>query len=280
MENDILKDIEEMQKGLGLMKSDDKPDDADADADAGVDSDADTDTDITADTDSDTQAGTKDDTDTSTTDDSDSSNDTDDRDQVIASLRSRIEELESKKQVSEPADKKPDADTKPKPEPATVAEQNFLGDLDPDDLIRDPAEFNKLLNKIYQQAIVDARKTITENVFRSIPEIVQSNITIMSELKQASEEFYNQNEDLKPFKKVVAAVFEEVASENPGKSYRELLPLVGEEARKRLELHKKSTDQSPPRLPRKRGKSTVPKEPPATDPLLAELEAMNKSLRR
>jgi len=89
-----------------------------------------------------------------------------------------------------------------------------------------------------------------------------------------------KNEDLKPFKKVVAAVFEEVASENPGKSYKELLPLVGEEARKRLELHRKSTDQSPPRLPRKRGKSTVPKEPPATDPLLAELEAMNKSLRR
>lgn len=279
MEDEILKDIEEMQKGLGLVKSDNEPADTDVST-ADTNADMDSDVDATTDTDSDSEDLDEAKDDTSTIDDSDSSNDADDRDQIIASLRSRIEELEGKKQVYEPADKKPDADAKLEPESAPAAEQNFLGDLDPDDLIRDPAEFNKLLNKIYQQAVVDARKTVTENVFRSIPEIVQSNITIMSELKQVSEEFYNQNEDLKPFKKVVAAVFEEVASENPGKSYRELLPLVGNEARKRLELHKKSTDQSPPRLPRKRGKSNVPKEPPATDPLLNELEAMNKSLRR
>jgi len=204
-------------------------------------------------------------------------------DDVVTRLKAEIEELKAlvkgKKSTTEAPSTEP---------PLELEERNFLEGIDVDEVMDNPAALNKLLNKIYQQAVTDTRKILGEGVLRSIPEIVRTNIATVTNLQKASEQFYEQNPDLKPFKKVVASVFEELASQNPDKRYDEILTEVGDEVRKRLDLHKQATANQPknkkptaPRLPRKRSSAGRPKgQQPPTDPLLAELEEMNKALGR
>lgn len=206
------------------------------------------------------------------------SDEPDERDKEIEALRAKIAEYETK--------------PKPKPKPSTEApsteaplgDEDFVGDLDLDDLTRDPKLFNQVLNKVYKRGVDIGRSEVrkgSELMLKSIPDIVKNNIALNATLKAVNEEFYSSNPDLVPFKKVVGAVFEEVISENPDKTYRDVLPQVAEETRKRLELHKKATPApkptNPPPLPRKKGGPRQQSQP-NTDPLLAELEAMDKVL--
>jgi len=200
----------------------------------------------------------------------------DEKDRVIEELRKKIAELESAK--------KPSPQTPAPTTEAPILEIDFIGDLDLDDLTRDPDEFNKLLNKIYKKGVEYAReeaKRYGETVIKSIPDIVKSNIVLANRLKQIHDKFYEENKDLVPWKKVVGAVFEELLAENPDKSYEELLPQVAAETRKRLELHKKAQPKPgkgrPPSLPRKKGgpRQTTKPDP---NPLLQEIAEMDKAL--
>ena len=188
---------------------------------------------------------------------------------------SRIEELERKLAPKEP-------DPPPAESPLTFEEQDFLGEEDAYEMVQDPKRFNKLLNQIYQRAVTDTRKVLGEGVLRSIPDIVKTNLTIMTSLQRASDKFYDENKDLVPFKKVVSTVFEEMSSTNPDKKYDVILKDVGVEARRRLDLHKSATQPDPkaPRLPRPKGRSGSSSDKPKTDPLLNEIEEMNKALGR
>jgi len=200
----------------------------------------------------------------------------------IDQLKDEIREL---KALIKPKEEPPVEEPPVAEEPTPIDEQNFLGDLDLDELTRDADQFNKLLNKVFVKGVETARAEVrsgSEGLLRSIPDIVKNNIKIATAMKKASDEFYSANSDLKPFKKVVATVFEELASENPDKSYNDLLQDVETETRKRLDLHKKAAstikDGKPPRPPSakpgKRGSVTKPD----TNPLLDELSEMDKSL--
>jgi len=194
-------------------------------------------------------------------------------------LRRKIDEMSAP-----PAEPEPKEEPAPEPEPKlTLEEIDFLKDLDIDDVTRDPEAFNKLLNKVFTQGVETTRQVLGEGVLRSIPDIVKSNVTSMVALNEMKKNFYKANPDLEPFKKVVSSVFEEMASANPEKPFEEVLEDVGKETRKRLELHKKAIESpSPsdpkPRLPRKKGQPGKPNLQPSTDPLLAEIEAMDKAL--
>lgn len=195
------------------------------------------------------------------------------------SLRNKINELS---QPKTPAPQEPTEATPSKPEESDLGEQDFITEEEFDAAVSDPKEFNKLLNKVYQKAVTETRERVSEGILRSIPEVVRSNIYTVTNLKAASEKFYEDNKDLAPFKKVVAAVFEEVASENPDKEFHEILGSVADEARKRLDLHKKATtpknnEPAPPKLPRRRGRQ--PKNlQPDTKGIESELDAMERVL--
>jgi hypothetical protein len=194
----------------------------------------------------------------------------------LANLRAEVESLKKAKE--------PEKKEEVKEEVTTFEETDFIGDLDLDDLTRDKTAFNKILNAVYSKGVNDARKLTSEKVLLSIPDIVKNNITLLSQLKEASDKFYTENKDLEPFKRVVAATFEEVAAANPGKKYDELMKLVAPEARKKLDLHKKvdaDKKKDPPRLPQKdSNKRNVPNEKPNTSALQNELDEMNKTIRR
>ncbi len=202
-------------------------------------------------------------------------------------------EKKDREKAEEDARKAKEEKRKKADEPLKLDETDFIGDLDPEDLVRDKVAFNKLLNAVYAKGVNDSKRIATEGVLNSIPDIVKHNLTLLTTLKEASDNFYKENKDLAPFKKVVAAVFEEIASANPDKKYSELMNLVGPEARKRLELHKKATKKKddkedendkngkPPRLPGKVGSQRqTPSRKPNTSPLEDEISEMNKSLGR
>jgi hypothetical protein len=197
----------------------------------------------------------------------------DERDKTIAELRKKLADKEA-----------PEPEQEPVEEPIQFDSQSFIAeDEDLDDLVRDPEKLNEVFNKIYQRAVTDTRKVLGEGILRSIPDIVRASVDIMDKLKQMNTKFYTDNKDLEPFKKVVASVFEEIASGNPGKDMMTLLPMVATESRKRLELHKQAvqpSDRVSPRLPRRKQRTTLLEDKPDTNPLLKELSEMSKIIRR
>lgn len=199
----------------------------------------------------------------------------DERDRKIAELEAKLAEKETA------STKAPS--TSP---PLEVGEQDFIGDVDIDEVTNDPKEFNKLLNKIYHQAVKDTEKYMSEKFDKTLPNMVKENLTTMTNLQKASEDFFSENKDLEPFRKVVATVFEELATKNPEKNYGDIMKDVATESRKRLGLDKnkprneKKEEKKPPRPPRKKGKPGRGEEPRQPDPLQSELEEMNKTLRR
>lgn len=201
-----------------------------------------------------------------------------DKDSIIESLRKRINELESRKSEPEPEPTTPKTTIT---EPLKIEPRDFIGDEDIDELISDKDKLNNLLNTVYSQGIENARKLISEHVLLSIPEIVRTNVSVMEDLRKTSEKFYDENRDLAPFKKVVASVFEELASKNPDKKYQDILNDVATESRKRLELVKAAQKSTPaPRLPQKKGTATKPAGKPQTSSLADEIAAMNETLGR
>lgn len=192
----------------------------------------------------------------------------DDRDQIIADLRTKLNE----KDVTTKA-----PTTKA---PTVFEEQDFLKDLDLEEVTGDPKEFNKLLNSIYQRAVTDTQKTVNAEVTQSIPNMV----SVVSNLQKATSDFYDANKDLEPFKKVVAHVFDDLVSAEPNKAYDEIMLDVALETRKRLELpkptNKKVDKGTPPKLPNKKKKPGRSDPKPKSSPLEEGIDAMNNSLRR
>ncbi len=197
----------------------------------------------------------------------------------INKLRQENEELKNKilntNFLPVPKDKKVE-DTE------TISDEDFIGEDDLDELYRDSKRLNTLLNKVYKKGVENGRhftRKQSEELLRSVPEVVKNNIALNATLKTVSEKFYADNSDLVPFKKVVGTVFEEVAALNTDKSYKEILPKVADEVRKRLDLVKKTTinKSSVSSLP---SKKSGPRQtaPPSPDPLTKELMDMDMAL--
>lgn len=204
-------------------------------------------------------------------------------DDEIEKIKKENESL--REQLNKSAEKKP-VSTKAPTTAVPFEEVDFLGkDVDLEELTRDPSMLNKLLNKVFKMGSETSRK-FQETTLRNIPDIVKSNVLAQSTLKKKVEEFYTGNKDLKPFKKVVAAVYEEIASENPDWKLDDIFKSVEEETRKRLELHKKAgavtsvpTTEAPRKGPRfPKTKSSRSRQKPKTSHLLSEIDKMNESL--
>lgn len=196
----------------------------------------------------------------------------DEKDKTINELRSRVVELETVK-VEQP---------KPAEQPK-VESPDFVGDLDLDEVTRDPSKLNEVLNKVYAKAIEDAQ--------RVLPDQIKTHIAVIESVKEATKQFYEENSDLKQFQKVVQTVFEELAAKDPSRTVSDVIKLVAPEVRKRLELpepkpksevkEEKPKLKAVPSLPGKSGRAgRVDVEEPKTNTLQDELEEMNKSLRR
>lgn len=200
---------------------------------------------------------------------------------VIAELKAEIAELKSGKSIT--------PKTSPPATDPPIEDKNFVDGVDIDEVTRDPAEFNKILNNIYRQAVTQARNEIRrqgEVLVRTVPSEVARKMKDSEELVKLTRNFYSQNQDLQKFPKVVATVYEEVAAREPKAKITEILRKVGDETRERLGLPKPKAgakppkdNDSPPPLPRKKG-GRINQPIDEANPLRKEIEEMNKSLGR
>jgi hypothetical protein len=196
----------------------------------------------------------------------------DEKDKVIEELRAKISELSTPVKPTE---------VKPPVESPKIEDQDFVKDFDMDEVTRDPLEFNKVLNKVYQKASNDVQTRFAAE----LPGIISHHIAVVQNMEATRRSFYEANKDLEPFGNVVAVVFEELAKANAEKPYGDVIKLVAPEVRKRLKLPEPSVQKGevksgpkPPNLPRKDGKAgnlTVAKPNNSTQ---SEIEEMNKSL--
>jgi hypothetical protein len=198
-------------------------------------------------------------------------------------------EREERKRAEEEARVKAEKEAKERNEPVKIEEQDFIGDVDLEELIENKKAFNKLLNSVYAKGVSDSNKLFTEKLFSSIPDIVRQNLISIISIKETSDKFYKENEDLVPFKKVVAAVFDDVAANNPDRNYNELMNLVAPEARKRLGLKrqvatKQKDNEDRSKAPKLHGPRNTQRQSLSQKKNLSSLESeiseMNKSLGR
>lgn len=159
----------------------------------------------------------------------------------------------------------------------SYVDQNFVAKEEFDDLLDTPENINKALNKVYKQAIVDTSKAVSD----IIPGIISNQVRTMLLLKTASDEFYQENEDLKPHRAKVSEIFGKVSGNHKDKDYKSLLNLVAKKARKVLKLGEKSakkSDPPPPKLPKKAGGKVSLPPKSKTSTIHDELAAMDKVL--
>jgi len=183
----------------------------------------------------------------------------------VADLKRRLEELISKPPTKETPPEEP-------PDLRFVSE-----DADIDDITRDPKEFNKLLNVVYRKS----RESTLSEVTKNMPDVIRQNLEVIENVKKASDKFYSDHADLKPFKKVVATVYDEVSKAHSDWDTDRILKEVGSEARKRLDLKGRPAERgdrrtTQPHLPpgSKGAKRSVDK--PKVNPLADEIDKMNQ----
>lgn len=138
--------------------------------------------------------------------------------------------------------------TTPETPPATAPKQTAVwgptvtvSDKDFQDSMEDKAVFEKLLTTVRDQAV--------ERSIQSIPQLVTSMIKQQLYLNELSREFYQANEDLAGVRPFVGVIANEIASKNPGLGPEEVLKQTAVEARKRLQLKVKATEQVKPPNP-------------------------------
>lgn len=98
-----------------------------------------------------------------------------------------------------------------KDEKAEEVVHDFLKDLDMDDVSSDPA----VLNKILLAVAAKVQQQTTEQVLRSIPQVVVSQVQQQTYFKRMSDKFYDDNKDLVNVKQVVRACAQQIQQSNP-----------------------------------------------------------------
>lgn len=210
----------------------------------------------------------------------------DERDTTITELRAKLAALEAEKLTPEKKPEPPKPETKL--EEPKIEDQDFLGELDLDEVTRDPKEFNKLLNNLYKKARTDGEQAI----ITKLSSVISSQIETTKIVEKAGEDFYKANEDLKGFPKVVKVVFDEIAQKDPNRTLDEVMKDVALETRKRLGLPEPKAKvkeepkkeevkkDPPPKLPSK-GSSAgrISESVDTSDSLTKELDEMAKAVR-
>jgi hypothetical protein len=147
------------------------------------------------------------------------------------------------------------------PAPAAPIEHNFLEGMDIDDVLSDPATFNKLLMNVYNRGLAEAGKLAAENIMRSLPQTVSRYVNNYVTMTEAVRDFYDRNPDLRSVRKTVAAVANDIHSTNPGLSTGELFEQAAHRTRELLQLKKlapSATNQRRPAFARQKGRHVAP----------------------
>ena len=170
--------------------------------------------------------------------------------------------------VEIPPKKKEEEEEKPKEEEpkkdteVDLTSYDFLKDLDMDDVASDP----KILNKVLHEVIAKVQLRTTEQVLRSIPQVVMSQVNQQTYFKRMADKFYEDNTDLVNVRQVVKACTQQVQQANPEWEIEKVLKEAAVKTRETLGL-------STPKI----GTTTGDKIPSAKDAAFAKSKGGSKS---
>jgi len=138
------------------------------------------------------------------------------------------------KEEEKPAgDKEEKADKK-----SEVADSDFIGDLDMDDVASDPKVLNTILNKVLQKGVELGKSLTTDQTNLNIPQMVRDQVTHVASFKDMIDEFYKENSDLSNVRAVVKACASQIIGENPKMLWTDVLNKAAESTRKTLGFKK------------------------------------------
>ena len=117
-------------------------------------------------------------------------------------------------------------------------ERGFLGGFSVDDVLDSEENLEKVLRNVYSKAIEVANEKVYEKVLMSMPEIVLGHINRSTMINEMVGDFYNVNSDLVPVKRTVAAVANELHSQNPDWNLERVFKEAAPKAREVLGMKK------------------------------------------
>ena len=114
---------------------------------------------------------------------------------------------------------------------------DYLEGIDIDDVTTDPKLFNTVLSKIEARVRGVLAEETTRSTLLAIPDVVQYQIKQQAALDELVKEFYDSNNDLKPVKHTVAMVAQNVSSEHPDWTVKQVFEESAKKTREILKLN-------------------------------------------
>lgn len=129
-----------------------------------------------------------------------------------------------------------------------VQYQPNIGQEELEAAISDPKKFSEVLSGVHKNAVLQSMQ-------RLLP-AVQQLIGQQLALTQVINDFYTDNPDLRPVKKLVMMVAQQMASANPAMPYEQLFQKTGEQIRSQYKMLIKPVEQPVPAKPSNKGLNT------------------------
>lgn len=168
--------------------------------------------------------------------------------QENAYLRQKMDELLRNAQSPE-GTTPPDASNDPLAELSTF---DPIGTQDVDAIIANPDTFKEWANN----AFGDLREKLSSVMKNALPAMARQYAGETISNYEKAREFYETNDDLKPYKSVVGTKLKELTQKHNDKGLDELLDMVATEVRKELKL--KAPEEKAKEASRKQAKSSLP----------------------
>ena len=148
---------------------------------------------------------------------------------ITAKLLARIDELQGQvKTPVEGSEKETEKDL-----------ENFLADLDMEEVQSDPDILNQILHKVVSFAYDRA----SENLQSTVPGLISSQVSDMMMAQNVSNQFYADNKDLSNVRNVVKACAEQVSQEHSDWTIENVLKEAADRTRSSLGIKKKEDNK-------------------------------------
>lgn len=184
--------------------------------------------------------------------------DEDPRDAEIARLQKIVEDMSESlnTDISEITDrpaKEKEGKKVSKKDVEKAADSALVGEMDDaefDRITQDKDAFIQFLNRFGEGLVARA----SQNTLQTVPDVISKSFKRQMTLKQATDNFYAENSDLKKHANYVGYIFSKKQAESPDKGINDLLKETETEVRKNLSLNKKAVEREKERLKDKQTK--------------------------
>jgi len=116
------------------------------------------------------------------------------------------------------------------------ADPDFLDGLDLDEVLSSSENLNRLLLAVYNRGVSESMRRASDNVLGSVQDLVTRYVREQLTMSEMVKEFYEQNEDLRPLRRTVAAYAKEISKEHPELPPHEVFAQTATKVRTALKL--------------------------------------------